>query len=79
MRTMKFKFAELKAESAFDQMEKIREKFLEFSTATCCTERIEEAFYLMQAIATFLCFVCEEDIKLQNKRHLAKMKKILAD
>ena len=79
MKTVNFRFAELKAESTLDQIEKIREEFLELSTATCCTERIEEAFDLMQATATFIFYATgnKRILRIFNKRHLNKMKKYL--
>ena len=48
MKTMKIKFAKLKAKSLAMQMDKIREEFLEFETATGYQDRIEEAFDLIQ-------------------------------
>ena len=75
MKTMKIKLAKLKAKSVFAQMDKIREEFLEFETATGYQDRIEEAFDLMQAVATFINFAAEKNIKKHNKRHIAKMKR----
>jgi RAB protein geranylgeranyltransferase component A len=79
MKTMKIKFAELKAESGLEQLEKVREEFLEFSTATGYQNRLEEAFDLMQATATFIVHATgnKKTLKAFNKRHLNKMKTYL--
>lgn len=80
MKTMKIKLAELKAESGFDQLEKVREEFLEFATATGYQNRLEEAFDLIQATMTFIFHATGGDqktLKAFNKRHLTKMKTYL--
>lgn len=77
MKTMKIKLAKLKTKSITEQMEKIKEEFLEFETAAGYQDRIEEAFDLLQSVATFLCFVADKRIDTYNKMHLTKMKRYL--
>ena len=69
MKTMKIKLAKLKTKSITEQMEKIKEEFLEFQTAAGYQDRIEEAFDLLQSVATFLCFVADKRIDTYNKMH----------
>lgn len=76
MKTLKIKLAALKF-NRDRQIDKIHEEFLELSSALDRNERLEEAFDLMQAVASYINSFPKKSVKFFNKKHLAKIQAYL--